>query len=53
MSAKNIITSDNPLSEARQEKLTALLNVIIPPSDDGKLPGAGEMDLVLLNCIEY
>ena len=54
MSDKKLITSDNPLSEAQKENLAALLNVIIPPSDDGKLIGAGEVDLVryLLTHVE-
>ena len=47
MNDKNIITSDNPLNEAQKEKLAALLNTIIPPSEDGNLPSAAELDLVL------
>jgi hypothetical protein len=41
----DIITKDNPLSSEQQEKLAGLLDVIIPPSEDGRLPSAAEMDL--------
>ena len=41
-----IIASDNPLSEAQRLKLASLLDVIIPGSDDGRMPSAGELDLV-------
>ena len=42
----NVITSDQPLTSEQAELLSSLLNVIIPPSDDGVMPGAGELDLV-------
>ena len=41
-----IITSDNPLSEEQHLKLSSLLEVIIPASDDGRMPSAGELDFV-------
>ena len=37
----NVITSDQPLTSEQAELLSSLLNVIIPPSDDGVMPGAG------------
>lgn len=42
----NVITSDQPLTSEQAALLSSLLNVIIPPSDDGVMPGAGELDLV-------
>ena len=42
----NVITSDQPLTCEQAELLSSLLNVIIPASDDGVMPGAGELDLV-------
>ena len=42
----NVITSGQPLTSEQAELLSSLLNVIIPPSDDGVMPGAGELDLV-------
>ncbi len=41
-----IIGTDHPLTESQQAVLTALLNTLIPPSDDGRLPGAGNLDLL-------
>ncbi len=41
----DVITTDNPLSDEQREKLAGLLNEIIPPSEDGRLPGAAEMDV--------
>jgi hypothetical protein len=47
MSEENdIITTDNPLNDEQKEKLAGLLDVIIPPSEDGRLPSAAEIDLV-------
>lgn len=34
-----------PLSSAARETLTCVLDEIIPPSHDGRLPGAGELGL--------
>jgi hypothetical protein len=42
----NIITTDNPLNDEQKARLAGLLDVIIPPSDDGRLPSAAEMDFV-------
>ena len=42
----NVITSDQPLTSEQAALLSSLLNVIIPASDDGVMPGAGELDLV-------
>lgn len=39
-----IILTDNPLSNQQRLCLASLLDVIIPPSDDGRMPGAAEMD---------
>ena len=41
----NIITTDNPLDAGQQETLAVLLDVIIPASEDGRLPSAAAMDL--------
>ena len=43
---ENMITTDNPLNKVQQEKLASLLDVIIPPSNDGRLPSAAEVDLI-------
>jgi hypothetical protein len=40
-------TSDPGFSDDEQRTLTAVLDEIIPPSGDGKLPGAGELGLSL------
>ena len=40
-----IISTDHPLGDDQKAILTALLNTLIPPSDDGHLPGAGNLDL--------
>ena len=42
----NVITSDQPLTSEQAELLSSLLDVIVPASDDGVMPGAGELDLV-------
>ena len=41
----DIITTDSPLSDEQKDKLAGLLDVIIPPSEDGSLPSAAEMDV--------
>ncbi|HJP51457.1 MAG TPA: hypothetical protein QF611_10530, partial [Pseudomonadales bacterium] len=43
---ENMITTDNPLNKVQQKKLASLLDVIIPPSNDGRLPSAAEVDLI-------
>jgi hypothetical protein len=42
----DIITTDNPLSEAQQDKLAAFLDAIIPADEEKGLKGANELDLV-------
>ncbi len=41
-----IISSDHPLSEKQRQTLASLLDVIIPGSDDGRMPSAAELDVV-------
>ncbi|MEM8769140.1 MAG: hypothetical protein AAGE43_16960 [Pseudomonadota bacterium] len=41
----NIIGTDHPLTAAQRDALNALLDTLIPPSDDGQMPGAGTQDL--------
>jgi len=45
MKDNNKIVTDQPLTLAQTELLSDLLNVLIPASDDGLMPGAGELDL--------
>ncbi len=42
-----IIASDNPLSEAQRLTLASLLDAIIPGSEDGRMPSAADLDLVV------
>lgn len=42
----DIIGSDIPLSEAQRATLDAALNLIIPPSDDGRMPGAADVGVL-------
>jgi hypothetical protein len=46
MTNTKIISTDQLLSVQEIEKLTALLSVLVPPSANGKMPGAGEFDLM-------
>ncbi|MCP5152507.1 MAG: gluconate 2-dehydrogenase subunit 3 family protein [Chromatiales bacterium] len=39
-------SSDSVLTEAQRLTLHAVLDCIIPPSDDGRLPGASEYDVL-------
>ena len=41
-----IITTDNPLTAAQQDKLAGLLDVMIPSDEDRGLPSAKELDLI-------
>ncbi len=41
----NLILSDNPLSEQQRQTLASLLDMIIPASEDGLMPGASELDI--------
>jgi hypothetical protein len=40
----DIISSDNPLNVEQQSTLTALLDTLVPASDDGSMPSAAEVD---------
>ena len=41
------MADDDPGFSAEQEQvIAALIDAIVPPSDDGRLPGAGTLDLV-------
>jgi len=42
----DIISSDHPLSSEQQKILSALLDTVIPCSDDGSMPSAADLDLV-------
>ena len=44
--AENIISSDHPLTTGQQAALAALLDTLVPASDDGRLPGASDMDFI-------
>ena len=46
MNDERLITSDHPLDAGQKAKLTALLDVLIPASEDGRLPSAGDLDLL-------
>ena len=42
----DVIASDHPLTTAQQQTLSALLDTILPASDDGHMPSAQELDLL-------
>lgn len=42
----NVIVSDHPLDPARLRLLASLADTIVPASADGRMPTAGDMDLV-------
>ena len=42
MSKDKKIVSEN-LDEEQEQTLIAILNLIIPPSEDGKMPGAADI----------
>lgn len=42
----DVIVTDKPLSATQQNTLSALLDTILPESDDGTMPSAAELDLV-------
>lgn len=46
----DIIGSDSPLSEAQRATLDAVLDLLIPPSEDGRLPGAAEIGMLTHLC---
>lgn len=41
-----LIASDAPLTAERHAVLTALADTIVPPSEDGLMPGAGTLDVL-------
>lgn len=41
-----LIASDAPLTAERQAVLTALADTVVPPSEDGLMPGAGTLDVL-------
>jgi hypothetical protein len=43
---KDIISTDNLLTDEQRRTLSALVNMMIPASEDGRMPGADELDLV-------
>ena len=46
MDNNTLITSDHPLSKTQRLMLASLLDVIIPSSEDGRMPSAAELDVV-------
>jgi hypothetical protein len=42
----DFIASDQPLNAAQRETLSALLDTILPASDDGRMPSAADLDLI-------
>jgi len=44
--SKSVIATDHPLTTQQQQKLSALLDAMLPASDDGAMPSAGELDLI-------
>jgi hypothetical protein len=40
----DVIATDHPLSSLQQQRLSALLDTVLPASEDGTMPSAGEMD---------
>ncbi len=43
MANDELIQTDHPLNEAQRNTLDCLLALIIPPSEDGKMPGAADV----------
>ena len=41
-----LISTDHPLTPSQQQTLSALLDTLLPASDDGNVPSAGELDLI-------
>jgi len=41
-----LIATDHPLTESQQHTLSALLDTILPASDDGEMPSARELDFI-------
>jgi hypothetical protein len=42
----DVIATDHPLNAAQQQTLAALLDTLLPASDDGNMPSAQTLDLV-------
>jgi hypothetical protein len=42
----DVIATDSPLTASERRILEALLDTLIPASDDGAMPSAAELDLV-------
>ncbi len=42
----DVIATDHPLNAAQQQTLAALLDTLLPASDDGNMPSAQSLDLV-------
>ena len=42
----NIIFSDAPFTEGQRLNFASLLDMMIPPSEDGRMPGASELDIL-------
>ncbi len=40
----DLITSDDPLTPAERKTLQAVQDTLVPASDDGRMPSAGELD---------
>lgn len=43
---QNLIGSDHPLSQTHRSMLPLVLNLIVPPSADGRMPGAADVDVL-------
>ncbi len=44
--SNDVIATDHPLTASQQQTLAALLDTMLPASDDGNLPSARELDLI-------
>ena len=42
----NLIGTDAPLTILQRRGLALVLNMIVPPSDDGRMPGAADIDVL-------
>lgn len=42
----DVIATDHPLTTPQRQTLSALLDTILPASDDGSMPSAKELDLI-------
>ena len=46
MSDKDIISTDHPFSKSQRGIISAILDTLLPASEDGLMPSAGEFDLI-------